>query len=114
MYVLALVRTCTVHDYGPFYELCYQQYYYAVVYAWFNPVVYNLSEAAGVAALMIERVGANGIPVNISITTQDINATGMFNTRAVDSVRLLLHVCSAAFDFSTVATAQPELHSVLW
>ena len=48
-----------------------------MVYVWFNPVSYYVSEDAGVATLTIERTGANGIPVNISITTQDINATGM-------------------------------------
>ena len=51
----------------------------AVVYAWFNPIGYNVSEDAGVATLMIERIGANGIPVNISVTTQNVNATGMVN-----------------------------------
>ena len=50
-----------------------------MVYVWFNPVGYNVSEDAIVATLMIERIGANGIPVNISITTQDLNATGMVN-----------------------------------
>ena len=49
----------------------------AEVYVWFNPVDYNVSEDAGVVTLMIERLGANGIPLNVSITTQDLNATGM-------------------------------------
>ena len=77
-------------------------FHYAVVYVWFNPVGYNVSEDAGVATLMIERIGANGIPVNISITTQDLNATGTVNISTVDSwmcdFLLLVHYT----DFHTV------------
>ena len=53
------------------------------MHVWFNPFVYNVNEDAGVATLIIERIGANGIPVNISITTQDLDATGMVNTSTV-------------------------------
>ena len=44
-----------------------------------------MSEDAGVVTLIIERIGANGIPVNISITSQDLNATGMLNTSTVQT-----------------------------
>ena len=47
-----------------------------VVFLWFNPVTYYISEDAGVVIMTIERRGANGIPVNVSIITVDLNATG--------------------------------------
>ena len=67
------------HCIAPFVTINLMFFPCTVVYAWFNPIGYNVSEDAGVATLMIQRIGANGIPVNISITTQDINATGMVN-----------------------------------
>ena len=47
-----------------------------MVFLWFNPVTYYISEDAGVVIMTIERRGANGIPVNVSIITVDLNATG--------------------------------------
>lgn len=47
-----------------------------MVLLWFNPVTYYVSEDAGVVIMTIERRGANGIPVNVSITTVNLNATG--------------------------------------
>ena len=48
----------------------------SVVYVWFNPVYYEVYEGDGVITMTVERSGTNSIPVNVSVVTQDINATG--------------------------------------
>lgn len=48
----------------------------SVVYVRFNPVEYSVAENDGVVTLTVEKIGASGIPVNVTVTTQDINATG--------------------------------------
>ena len=50
------------------------------MYVWFNPVSYQVNEEDGVVTLNIERRGANAIPVNVSVTSLDINATGKRNS----------------------------------
>ena len=55
--------------------------YHSVVFVLFNPMEYNVFEDTGQVTVAIEKIGANEIPVNVSVMTQDVNATGKAEDR---------------------------------
>ena len=44
---------------------------------------YEVYEGDGVITMTVERSGTNSIPVNVSVVTQDINATGKANVFSI-------------------------------